>query len=556
VIEKLHSQSDHPQELAIVGSSGAHVLYGALTALTRLGVRFTAEGPLLPATATVNARAALTTALFDPAEAFPARYAIISALTAVKKEIATPAFEFRGFQPWGSYPMGNDWWDADEYRRVVENIVGLKGNWIGMHDYANDYPFPEPGVAVLSDASGLLPDGNLSVGGVAYTGTWAANERAAWGLDGMPTAGYAYGAATLFDWDCYANRGVAGGDAALCPSPVDSAGVALTFNRVGALYASVFAFAAQLNVSTALGTEIPLTVPASNDTEAIVPLMVWWSAARNDTFVTTTQCAECLGLYVLLGIAGYVYVAPGPGRVPLSTYWAPNYLDALLTVDPPTDAAYTFTRIEGYGLVFNASGNEPPVEGTLVLQPESRQYFKEMLAKTCVDTWAVSGANFTANASARGYVNSGSSVALILSTPPATSQLFQAYNATLTRMALLYGENLTWYWAWTAEGWQWNKVSQDDPAVAAALNDVAVIEQVRAANAARGAPLPFGFGLNGWILGPYDNRSFFDAHLPQDWALGSLDGYLGKSPPDPGFSEVTHREQKWSQVGGGVAWIG
>lgn len=83
--------------------------------------------------------------------------------------------------------------------------------------------------------------------------------------------------------------------------------------------------------------------------------------------------------------------------------------------------------------------------------------------------------------------------------------------------------------------------------------------------------LPFGFGLNGWILGPYDNRSFFDAHLPPDWVLGSLDGcvgrgetgracaplmmtclitpgrYQGAAAPDPGFADVRARPQRWSQ---------
>jgi hypothetical protein len=440
-----------PLQFSLIGSDAGSVLNGVSTILARLGVRFTAEGPMLPASAVVAARDAARGIGTNASAAWheAAGASIVAALAAGGPLRGSPVFEYRGFQPWGSYPIGNDWWDVDEYRRVVETIATLRGNWMGMHDYANDYPFPEPGVAVLVVGSGLLPGGNLSAGGVAYTGTWAASERASWGLDGAPTGGYAYGAAALYDWDCYANRAVAGGDAVLCPSPTDASGAAETFNRVGALYASAFALAARLNISTALGTEIPLTLPPANDTEAVVPLYVWWSAARNDTFVTTTLCAECLGLYVFVGTAGYVYTSPGPGRVALTTYWASAYLDALLTVEPPSDPAYQFTRIEGYGVAGN--GSAALSDGLLPLQQESRMYYKEPLGKSCIDTWAVAGANFTVNATARGYEPVGSPMASILATgPPQNSALFIAYNATLARMARLYGQNLTWYWAWTA----------------------------------------------------------------------------------------------------------
>ena len=452
--------SGAPEHMTLVGSEAALVLHGVTTILGRLGMRFTAEGPVLPASAT---QAAVLGVHGGPSidELSAAAERFVSSLAAGGPLSAAPSFEYRGFQPWGSYPIGNDWWDVDEYRRVVELIATLRGNWVGMHDYANDYPFPEPGVAVLLDTSGLAADGNLSAGGVAYTGTWAASERAAWGLDGAPTGSYAYGAAALYDWDCFANRAVAGGDASLCPTPADPSGVAETFNRVGALYASAFALAARLNVSTALGTEIPLSLPPpGNGSDALVPLYVWWSAARNDTFVTTTQCAECEGLYVLLGIAGYVFAAPGPGRVALQTYWAPAYLDALLTVDAPADPAYAFTRIEGYGLLVSPMdpgvASIAPPAGMLPLQQESRTYVKELIGgRTSIDTWAVSGANFSANASARGYApvgGDGPMAWIAASSPNTGSALFGAYNATLARMALLYGTNLTWYWAWTAVG--------------------------------------------------------------------------------------------------------
>lgn len=452
-----------PERFILVGSddAGAHVMHGVWTILSRLGVRATAEGVLLPPAATMRAQIAASE---TTACATCIASDVVQALIQGGSIVAAPVFEYRGLQPWGSYPIGNDWWDVDEYRRVVELISGLRGNWIGMHDYANNYQYPEPGVAVIGDATGLQPDGNLSAGGVAYTGTWAASERPSWGLDGASTASYAFGATALFDWDCFANRAVAGGVEGLCPTPSSPEGVAETFNRVGALYASVFSFATELGISTALGTELPLAIPPSNDT--LIPLLVWWSTARNDTFVTTTQCAECLGLYVLLGTCGWVYAGPGPGRVPLSSYWAPGYLDAMLAAAAPSDPAYSWVRIEGYALADNGTGLLPVVQ-------EARDYDKEGLGQR-VDTWAVAGAAFSANASARGYIDVTPSGPMGFIFPAGKSPqdaLEEAYNATLTRMALLYGENLTWYWGWTAEGWQWDKVQQNDPAVAAVLGE-------------------------------------------------------------------------------------
>lgn len=101
-----------------------------------------------------------------------------------------------------------------------------------------------------------------------------------------------------------------------------------------------------------------------------------------------------------------------------------------------------------------------------------------------------------------------------------------------------------------AEGWQWSKVKQDDPLVAGVLADVAAIEQVR-----ESLRPSFGLALGGWQLGPYDNRSYFDARLPADWPMASLDPYQGGvncapapacGAPDPGFFSVTHRAQRWS----------
>jgi hypothetical protein len=538
--------------LTLVGEDvegGRGLLDGATTLLTELGVRFTAEGALLPPAAAARAR---SRGAPSPAAASEMVAALAAAASRCAGAPPPPAFEFRGFQPWGSYPIGNDWWDVDEYRRVVELIVTLRGNWVGMHSYPQGYAWPEPGVAVLADTSALLPSGNVTA--APYNASWAATMRPSWGLDGAPSGAYCCGAAAIFEADCFANSDVAGpgggeNGAPICPAPATPAAAAETFNRVGAVYQRTFAYARALGVSTALGTEIPLTLPPPPE-GALVPLFVWWSPERNDTFVTPTQCAECPpeAAYALLGVAGWIYTSPGPGRVPLDCYWSPSYLDALLATEAPADPSYSFVRREGYALAAASAGALP-------LQQEARNYSKAALGGGAfVDSWAVSGPEWLANASARGYAPAGAPsapMAWVLADGPAPGEaLFAAYNATFSRLERLYGANLTWYWAWTAEDWQWSKVTQRDPLVAGVLADVAVIEQVRAA-----LHPSFNVALGGWQLGPWDNRSFFDAYLPTDWPMASLDAFLGGgdcSPapacgdPDAGFANVTRRVQRWS----------
>jgi hypothetical protein len=97
---------------------GRGALYAANDLLTALGVLFTAEGPpFLPASARAHAVAAQTSPGSDGAAYAHALAARVLAAAASLRAAAAPAFQYRGFQPWGSYPIGNDWWDRDEYRR-------------------------------------------------------------------------------------------------------------------------------------------------------------------------------------------------------------------------------------------------------------------------------------------------------------------------------------------------------------------------------------------------------------------------------------------------------
>jgi len=249
-----------------------------------LNVFFTAEGAILP-----------VTPVYSPA------YAVFAAASDLASSsggfvAAAPVFPQRGFQPWGSYPIGNDWWDDDEYRRVVELVVNLKGNWIGMHSYPCNYPWPEPGVWVGSggDAEYILPSGNITPPAIMgkCSSSWASTERGSWGLTPFPASTLNYGIASLFEMDCWGNRAITKEGEGVCPSPLDNVSNAKMFNAVGYLYKSVFAYSASLGVSTALGTEAPLQTGAPTPSPSL-PLKTWWSPGREDTFVTPTDCAEC-----------------------------------------------------------------------------------------------------------------------------------------------------------------------------------------------------------------------------------------------------------------------
>jgi len=53
-----------------------------------------------------------------------------------------------------------------------------------------------------------------------------------------------------------------------------------------------------------------------------MPLTLFYSASRQDSFVTATDCTECEGLYEAMGVVGFVSTAPtGAATVALKTYY-------------------------------------------------------------------------------------------------------------------------------------------------------------------------------------------------------------------------------------------
>lgn len=380
--------------VSVVGGSPSATLHAANTMLEQLyGVRFGIDGSVVPAAAV----------------AFQARAAIGASFTLN----TSPVFARRGLQPFHDFFSGPDWWSEDEYKRVLESLSLMKANFIGFHTYPIDVGGQTTGTnepAVwIGPVEQVNADGTVMS---AYPTAWASTLRPQWGMSATNSSAFAFGAGALFTYDCYGHP-IQSGNASLCPFPVSAGASVDVINKVGELWQAVFPYAHSLGVQTCLGTEIPMTPPPP-PTGARVPLNVYYSQSRQDHFATTTECAECVGLYTFLGIAGYVYTSPMDGAtVPLTTYYNNEVTDNILlagnTAPPP---GYGFVRVEGYAA---------PTGGDLA----DLDQFVRTSGKT--DHWAAAGA-MAANASANPLFTNAGAIAQVWATgPPAptTQSLYE-----------------------------------------------------------------------------------------------------------------------------------
>jgi len=125
----------------------------------------------------------------------------------------------------------------------------MRGNVIGMHTYPVDFGDAEPAVWV-----GLPEQVNAdgTVASATYPASWANTLRGGWGYVPQNTSDYAFGAAQLYEFDCFGHP-IQSGHANLCPWPATAADQATLFNAVGMLWQKAFAFAHDINVQTILG---------------------------------------------------------------------------------------------------------------------------------------------------------------------------------------------------------------------------------------------------------------------------------------------------------------
>jgi hypothetical protein len=114
------------------------------------------------------------------------------------------------------------------------------------------------------------------------------------------------------------------------------------------------------------------------------------------------------------------------------------------------------------------------------------------------------------------------------------------YAGAFQRLTALLGENLTAFWVWTPEKFEWNKVPVTSPEVQAVVADLAAAAAARDAVGA-----PFELATCGWVVGPNGNRTYLDAVLPPQWTIGSIAQYFGDDPIDPAYANIT-RHKKWA----------
>jgi hypothetical protein len=120
---------------------------------------------------------------------------------------------------------------------------------------------------------------------------------------------------------------------------------------------------------------------------------------------------------------------------------------------------------------------------------------------------------------------------------------FDFYVGTLTRLEALHGSNLTYYWSWTPEGWEWNNVDINNPLIQDAVKDTQLLQQ------AHDFVNPsFKLASCGWTVGPLGARWYYDTVLPSTWTISSIDMDVGNTPVDPAYANITHRsnDQKWA----------
>jgi hypothetical protein len=497
--------------LLVGGSDAQHVLFGAYALLERLGCTFTSAGATVPPVA-------------------PDALALAAALAAAPVRQA-PAFTTRGLQPFHDFTEGPDWHGEDESKRLAEAILSMKGNVLAYHTY----PLVEPAVWVGLNSS-ILPGGNVTSDG-AYATRWAttlevSDGQTTWGYNPLPTSEMGYGASQLFEHDCFGHETVSG-DASLCPIPTTPAASAELFNRVGAYWQKVFAHSHALGIKNVLGTEMPLAIPPTPTPppSATVALQLWFSASRDDHFVSASACPECDGLYAFVGTTGWVYTANTPGSVPLSTCAGalPNGQIDNVLVAGACPAGHGFIRVEGYAPPAGTAGTEP---------------LTQFVNAATGHHWAGTAA-FAANATAAGFAAAGTIAAVFSTGPPipAPPDAFDYYVGALQRLDALLGDTLDFYWSWTPEGWEWDKVDINNPLIQDAVADT------RKLQAAHDFVQPsFGLASCGWVVGPLGARWYYDTVLPSSWVISSIDMDVGNTDVDPAYANITHRSaaNKWA----------
>jgi hypothetical protein len=214
--------------LNLTGGSGVAVLYAAYHFAELQGARFYLHGDVLP----------------DRQIRF-----VLPDLD----ETHTPLFETRGVLPFHDFTEGPDWWEADDYKAFLTQMIKMRMNLLNLHCYPDGEAGPEPLVWIGH------PDDVDAQGRVAFSSPsrWASTNYHAWGHAPVPTAGFAAGAGRLFEEDDFGPSVTRGHR----PVPANPAASNEVFERASGMLRDAFGYGRQLGVKICLGTEAPLTIP-------------------------------------------------------------------------------------------------------------------------------------------------------------------------------------------------------------------------------------------------------------------------------------------------------
>ena len=167
-----------------------------------------------------------------------------------------PLFDRRGIQPFHDFPEGPDWWNLDAYKAYIGQLPKLRMNFFGLHTYPEESVGPEP-VTWIGTSDEIGDGGRVKASFPARHFTTASGTC---GYSARKTSDYTHGTAALFDRDGYGADYMKG----MTPWPVTPADQNELFFRVGQMLNEVFGYAHLLGVKTCLGTETPLSIPATS----------------------------------------------------------------------------------------------------------------------------------------------------------------------------------------------------------------------------------------------------------------------------------------------------
>ena len=116
---KTTSGGDGAKSLTLPGGDDQAVLYAAYHFAGTLGVRFYLHGDVVP-----DRRIPFDLPDLD--------------------ETHAPLFETRGILPFHDFTQGPDWWEADDYKACLTQMVKMRMNLLALHCYPEGEAGPEP----------------------------------------------------------------------------------------------------------------------------------------------------------------------------------------------------------------------------------------------------------------------------------------------------------------------------------------------------------------------------------------------------------------------------